>query len=350
MPSNIDFDVRDSDLSVGLEVEYPISDGEHLVSRGTPSNPLLDAIDTWPSPIGGRAVYDGTVGLEVVSDVLPIEDAESWYGDVISFIEAEYNDRFEPTGLMSDGSTAGLHIHISEISRDTAQDLADISCEPWAQVLFCSSIARNSNGSLQWPVFRGGRYCDLQFGAGHYHVVNERGGGHYEWRLPEPVLPEHVGMIMRFLALFVEDRETAIQYAQEKLDAVDDRITAIRRAEAVGMDLDDRPTVAREPFESDPESFYDEVSATWDAPEIYAVELRDTPFYVFDYDTRFAGSSCEIAGVEFTPSDVLYADSLEQVTDAELADDVRSAYRRDGQNPRETEATEELKKLVKKKK
>ena len=339
----------DSNLQIGLEVEYPISDGEQMVGRGEPSNGLLDRIHNWPSEIGGRAVYDGTVGTEVVSDVLDIEDAESWYGSTIEHIEVEYGDRFEPTGLMTDGSTAGLHVHISEISRSTAQDLADISSEPWAQILFCSSIARNSNGSLQWPVFRGGRYCDLQFGSGHYHVVNERGGGHYEWRLPEPVLPEHVGIIMRFLDLFVQDRDSAIDYAQEMLDDVDNRITAIRRAEAVGMDIDERPTVARERFESDPESFYDEVESTWAAPEIYAVELRDDPFYVFDSDTLQSNAEFEIAGVTFTTDDVLYADSLEQVADPSVRDDVRAAYRRDNQNPRETEATEELKKIVKKK-
>lgn len=350
MPSrDIDFDPRSSDLQIGLEVEYPRAEtaDEMLIGRGRDSNALQSAIDSWPSTIGGRAVYDGTVGLEVVSDVLDLEDAEGWYSDVLEYIHSEYGERYQPTGLMSGGSTAGLHVHISSISESKARDLARISSEPWAQVLFCSSIATDNDGEVAWPVFRGGRYCDLSYGTGHYNVVNGRGNGHYEWRLVEPMIPEHINVLTTFLRVFEQNTEAAIEYAQERLDAVDDRITAVRRAEAIGMDMDEVPTVSRYQSDADPEAFYETIASDWTYPEIYTIEYSDSEFYTFE--TRFDGEM-EAEGVRFHTDDVLRADSLDPVTDPDLESEVRRALNRRGDTNRETEATEELKKVLKKKK
>jgi hypothetical protein len=151
---------------------------------------------------------------------------------------------------------------------------------------------------------------------------------------------------MRFLALFVDDRGSAIEYAQERLDEVDNRITSIQRAEAVGMDIDERPTVVRSPYNQDPEGFYDIVADDWGLPEIYTVELDGDAFYTFDSELTGGFEAC---GVEFRRDSVLHADTLEAVTDPELRDEVERMFNRRGTESRETEATEELKKIVKQK-
>lgn len=348
--TDIQFDPRDSDLKIGMEIEYPQMNpdsDELFVSRGRKSNSLQDRVSHQPWPLAGTPTYDGTVGLEVVSDVMDLADAQNWYSEVIEFLEDEHNAFYQPTGLMRGGSTAGTHIHISRLSTSQARKLAEFSQSSWAKVLFCSSIA-SQDDAMSWPVFRGGRYVNMSYGGGHYNVVNERGGGHYEWRLPEPMVPEHVEILTNFIGLFGEDEELALEYAQELLDNADDRITSIRRAEAVGMDIDEMPTVTRSQPDCDPESFYETVESEWYLPEIYTVVVNEEPFYLFE--SRFNGEF-EAAGREFTQNDVLYANTLERVNNEELANNIRQAYRRQNSDElRETEATEELRKIVKKKK
>jgi len=345
----MDFDPFDSGLSVGLEVEYPrmSRDDEYMVSRGRQTNDLQNEVRGMPSGLG-RATYDGTVGLEVVSDVLNVADGGGWYKDVIDHIEDEYNAPFQPTGLLSSGSTAGLHIHLSSLNDSEARELYEISQTPWAKVLFCSSIASGDDG-VTWPVFRGGRYCqmDSHLNGSRYNCVNSRRGGHYEWRMPEPVAPEHIDIIMKFLDFFHQDPEIARDYAQELLDDADDRITAIKRAEEVGMDINGIPSVERSPSQADPADFYDAVTEGWHLPEIYRVEYDGEEYYTFESDLR---GSFEAGGVQFYHDSVLYADSLDEV-DEVLASEVRSAFdARRSENNRQTEATEELKKIIKKKK
>lgn len=344
----IDFDPRESDLRIGLEVEYPIADspGDKLRGRGNSSN-NLQSHHRMPSHIEGSSVYDGTVGLEIVSEPLQLADAPAWYADVINHVEEDYNEPFQPTGLMDGGSTAGLHVHISDLSRSQAESLMEMSREPWMKVLFCSSIASDDD-DVSWPVFRGGRYCQMNMNSGHYGCVNHRSGGHYEWRMPEPMIPEHVEVMVEFLTLFEQDEQLARDYAQDKLDQADDRITSIRRAERVGMDLAGMPEVRRASSQNDPENFYSTVADSWAHPEIYTIDYNGDQFYTFDteLDGRF-----EVEGITFTPNSVLYTDSLNEVQDDELRSDVRSALQNRGRDGRrETDATDELKKIVKKKK
>lgn len=344
--SDFDFDARNSDLTIGIEVEYPgMNDSdEKFVNRGRSTNDLSDI--PWPSSIGGRAVYDGTVGLEVVSDQLDLADATNWYKDVIEHVEEEHNEMHQPVGLM-DGSTAGLHIHLSSLSREQARELYEISTTPWAKVLFCSSIAMDGE-SAAWPVFRGGSYCRMNFdSSGRYDCLNSRGGGHYEWRMPEPMVGEHMEIVVKFLRLFEQSPEAAREYAQEVLDDADDRITSIRRAEAVGMDIDEVPTVSREPH-PESESFFEEVADSWHAPEVYRINRDDGDYYLFNSDME---GTLEIAGEEIRTNGVVFAGTLEPVEDSERVNDIQRSYQRHGHDEiRETEATNELKKIVKKKK
>lgn len=347
--TSFDFNTRESDLQIGLEVEYPIAqEGKRMRGRGLSSNELQSQ-HRMPSNLPGSSTYDGTVGLEIVSETMPIHDAPAWYASVINHVEDDYGEPFEPTGLMDGGSTAGLHVHLSSLTRSQARELYEISQEPWAKVLFCSSIASDGD-DVSWPVFRGGRYCQMGFGGGHYSCVNERhGSGHYEWRMPEPMTRDHMEVMVRFLTLFEQNPELAREYAQDLLDSGDDRVTSIKRAEAVGMDLDGIPEVYRAPADTDPENFYETVSDSWMHPEIYTIEMEGDRFYTFDTDLE--GGDFNVAGVRFHANSVLHADSLTPVEDEELYDDVRRALANRGSDGRrETEATEELKKIVKKKK
>lgn len=349
----LQFDPRETDLRLGVEIEYPkVDDGERLVNRGGSTSSLQTHLNTVDAP-DARPVYDATVGLEIVSEPLPPEDVPSWYAGVVNTIEENHKREYQPVGLMRGGNTAGTHVHVSPLTQDEAVELAELSSEPWLQVLFCSSIAKNADsGEITWPVFRGGRYCQLHYADGsrgddHYAVVNRCGHDHYEWRLPEPMVKEHVEILVNFLALFKQDTELAIEYAQEKLDDGDDRITSVRRAEAIGMDLDAMPDVRREPSPNDPENFYEAVATNWMLPEIQTVELHGNEYYAFD--TRLTGEF-EVEGVRFNSDDILHADSLEPVTDSELRQNVQSAFRRgNGDARRETQATDELKKIIKKK-
>jgi len=352
MPTDFDFDPRDSDLRVGIELEFPrMGHGdEFLADRGNDSSRLQSEVcdHGLPPHLEARPTYDGTVGLEIVSDVLDVADASNWYYEVLDYMRGEYNADLQPTGLMANGSTAGLHIHVSSLSESEARELARISETPWAKVLFCSSIATH-NDETAWPVFRGGSYCRMGNGLhdGRYSVVNARSNGHFEWRMPEPMHPDHVQILQKFLAFFHEDPSIARDYAQELLDDADDRITAIKRAEKVGMDLAGLPTVQREPL-SESQDFYETVADGWAMPEIYQVTLDDQRFYLFD--SRLDGEF-EANGVGFHTDDVLWADTLNVVTESSIIDDVRRAYNtRNQDESRTTEATDELKKIMKKKK
>lgn len=345
-PFDFDHDLSNSDLTIGIELEYPgrNSTDEKYVTRGRDTCGLQQRY-THPPFISGHGTYDGTVGLEVVSDRLDLEDAANWHAEVVDYVEDEYNVEYQPVGLMENGNTAGMHIHISHLTEQQARDLYEISQTPWAKVLFCSSIA-NENGEAAWPVFRGGRHCRMQFGGSRYACINHRSSGHYEWRMPEPVDSDHVEIIARFLRLFEQEADLAIEYAQEVLDDGDDRITSIKRAESTGMDIEDIPSISREPV-SDSEEFFQTMIDSWALPEIYQVELGGEHFYRFESEMD---AELEVEGIEFETNDVLHADTLE-VANQELAEDVSRAFqRRHNESSRETDATKELKKIVKKKK
>lgn len=352
---DFDFDTSNSDLQIGLEVEWPRlgNDDELFVDRGRRSRALQSEVPAHlPGMSHTRNDWDGTVGMEIVTDPpLPLADVENWYRDVLEVVRAEFDADYQPCGLMNSGSTAGCHVHLSPLSRGQAEALFRMSQTPWMKVLFCSSIARDDNDSVTWPVFRGGQYCAMEMGdhgpgQAHYQCVNYRGGDHWEWRLPEPMIPENISVLVEFLRAFEQSPEAAQEYAQRVLDDADDRITSIRRAESIGMDIEDVPSVRREQPECDPEHFYETVESEWYYPEIYTLEYNGDTFYLFE--SRLEGTF-EVAGVQFSSNDILYADSLNAVDDSELHDTVRRAYRRRGEDMRETEATEELKKIVKKK-
>lgn len=348
--------MTENDFNLGIEVEWPRTKGEKYKYRGLPSNDLRRHVD--PSVVRrGRPVYDGTVGLEVVSNTISAEDAPGWYADVIHSIENEYGEQYEPVGLMDGGNTAGTHIHISPLSAEKARRLAELSQEPWMHVFACSSIAVDDDNSITWPVFRGGTYCELQYADHHehYYVVNRRGNDHFEWRLPEPMVPEHMELMVEFLDRFIDSEERAIQFVQELLDSGDERITAIRRAEHVGMDIDEMPTFRRDGVPEQripPESveFFNDVREKPHYPEIFYARYGGEQYFVLRSELEASGITHDILGAELPLNTALHADTLEPVADDELQRQIIDALsRRNGQR-RETEATQALKDIVKKKK
>lgn len=352
-------DPRESDLHVGIEVEYPAapSNRNKYTAAGRKTNDLKRRVrENGGMPSGlGNAVGDPSIGLEIVAGGqggMPLEDATQTYAGIIEHIEGEYGTTYAPTSLLNVDSTAGLHLHFSPLSEQQARRLHEISLEPWGQALFCTGIV-SEEGRDEWPVFRDSRFVDTNFDSRRYSIVNSRGGDHWEWRTPEPMDPSNFGVVIRFMRLFEQDPDNAIEYGQELLNNGDERLTSIKRAEEVGMDIETRPTVVREPAENDPDEFFQRVEGVWELPEIYHIVMPSADvdaehFYAFDsrLNTTF-----QVGNVTANPDAVLYADTLEPVEDESVADEIRrSLNTRNRGAPRKTAATDVVKDAVKKKK
>lgn len=356
--SDYDVNPSNSELIVGPEIEYPRANSEEelLSHKGRDSSSLesevtreggLETFNTYPEP-------DPSVGLEVNTDEpLPLGRLQEWYRAVINEVEGRFGTLFQPSGDIR-GNTAGLHIHISPLSEGKARRLYEMSQTEWMQVFMCTSVTEN-DVSTSAPVFRGGSYCNMDNppsdpGGHRYDCVNHRGGEHWEWRLPEPMLPEHTELVSEFLRLFEQDPDAAATYAKDLLQDGDERITSIRRAEEIGLVVRDMNEILRTPFE-DSESFFHEIEEDPGTPKIYRASLNDGEYYLFDTELS-SEIGYEVSGTSFTASDILRADTLECVEDSELENTIERAYEeycRETRVNNENENTDYLKEIVKKK-
>lgn len=328
-------------MEIGLEIEYPREAGDRWANRGRSSNDLCNHVRDRSWPLSGRPTYDGTVGLEVVSEILDVEEAAQWYNGVLDYIRDEYGERYAPCGILRNGNTAGLHMHLSPLRHDEARKLFEWSQEPWMQLFVCTSVAENE--APTYRVFRS-NYCNMSFNSGRYDCMNNRGGDHWEWRLPEPMGRDHIEVVMDFLKLFSEDPETAKEFALEQLEE-NDRITSIRRAQTIGEEVLQPVSVIREAHPST-QSFYEEVYGSDSMPYIHRVDLDDTSYYAFHstLDDTFS-----VRGVRFDRDTVLDANTLRPVRDPSLQTQVENAienWQETSQNP---ETTQYLKEILKKK-
>lgn len=297
---------------VGVEMEYPkiASGGTHLVSRGRKTrSECRDLQDVGWSPPDGRLAWDGTVGIEAVSEPMRPSSASEWYREVMYQLEDE-GIQYEPTGLIN-SSTAGTHIHISKLSRDQARTLAQWSHEEWLQVFVGSSVV--GGGSEDHRVFRGGDYCRMtdSITGSRYNVVNERSriNGHYEWRMPEPMLPDHFEVVMEFIDRFVDDPQDARSFAKSVLDdESSDVLTAVQRADAVGIDDPTEIQVLREPL-SETEGFYEAVRSASDMPYIKKVVIEGDAYYAFEGS---ADPPFDVMGMAFDTNTVFDARTLDR--------------------------------------
>jgi len=361
--------VSNNSLDVGIELEYPTVAGNErsatFTNRASDSCDMYDAVDAdymgWPQ--GGSITYDGTVGLELTSPQISIQEAPSWYED--SLYELEKYEAHEPTGMMTNGSrgsTAGLHIHMSELSEEQARMLAEISAEPYMQVFACSTVTDQDRA-----VFRD-NYCNIsEFDRQRYSVVHScRGSGHWEWRMPEPMTAEHFGLLMEFLDRFSKDMHDAAQWAKGLVESGDDRLTAIRRADALGfkdlqLDFDQREydtwsfRQRAAPVDSFSEAyeFGDSVDYDTHAPYIYTVtDSQGRMFYVFWTHNYSEDETFENEGFSYDLNTVfrVYEDGAMEETrllDPEVGREAIEEHREHQQNsPGHTEATKKLAEVV----
>jgi hypothetical protein len=358
-----------SNWQVGVEVEYPESQETTttMSQRATGSYDLHDELEMDHGarfPAGGDITYDGTVGTEINSPVIGVDEAADWYEDAL--YELEKYRPHEPTGLCSGrASTAGLHIHFSYANHEKAERLAELSRQPFMQVFACTSVA-NDNHS----VFRGGSYCNIaEFDEGRYSVVHEvrHDAGHYEWRLPEPMTAENFRLLMSFLEIFSNDMDEGEEFAREIVNGSPEQLTSVQRAEALGLK---KPTAAKEndtetnvewsversrSMDSEVASaFWSEVQDEHSAPYIYRLENPSgSDIYAFHsnhYSTEesFVVHDPDFGEIEYTTESVLWAKDLERVGNLNLREAARTEVeehvesRSNSSTARKSEATDLL--------
>jgi len=359
----------DQNITLGTEVEYPMA--QPSVERTTfekpahYSGPVRDDVREdygrrgWPDAEVGS---DPTAGLELRSDPMGPDELADWYRMTIA--ELTKYAPHEPTGLSGTGcsaSTIGLHLHFSPYDDETARALYDISCEPWFRIFACSSIVEGSERT-SFQLFRDS-YCAMRFddGPGSSNscvtLINGR-NKHWEWRLLEPITPDHFDLVIEFMKRLKRDPDEARDYARDLVDNVDPRLTAVKRAQKIGLvekleTPDDEPSrgydVTRTPVR-ETRDWFDTVLNSSEAPYIYHVTDDDDEHYYVLYSENYSRSDdpFRFNGVQFQHDDALDADSLSPITDHALTAELQAAVeheRRGMEHPRsptKTSATDEL--------
>lgn len=237
--------------TVGIEFEYPVAPGDSWESATRESAETSNALrseygscNDWHLGLGGVPVgYMGSdhTGAEITSAELDIHSnqPEDWY---IATIE-EATDRGYPHAANGNGQTCfGMHLHLSELDYDDARFLHEISNEDWARVMFCASVTEDSLDPWRHGgVNMGGDFGES--GLGHGGILREaQGVDHWEWRLPEPGLPEHVHCILEFVRLLATQGQSAARdYAEELVYTKDERLTPVRQFQYLREEVDGWP-------------------------------------------------------------------------------------------------------------
>jgi len=244
--------------TIGIELEYPVAadDAEIPASFSTYSRGLRDEIEYRESIPAGDAqpgiMASDHTGAEIVSQRMDLHSTEPevWYNAMIQWAQ-DLGYPFSPNGY---GDTNfGLHMHMSSLPREKAEGLLEISQENWFRLFVCTSLSRTSadpwrHGGVSARDLRGERDFQTQY------TVNDRGGDHYEWRLPEPMLPEHLSMVMHFLrTLEVDGVGAARDYAHDAVHSGDTRLTAVQQFRVLDNDLEWRAKAVTDDSRTDPE-------------------------------------------------------------------------------------------------
>lgn len=334
-----DYDVSGRDARIGIEVEYPLADAgsttwtQHAMNSDSVVNEYRDRHgSSWE--FGGRITRDPSVGAEIITrdGGAHFDEIAQWYRNTIDYIEGDMGYPHEPVGEMApnNGSTAGLHIHLSPISTQEARTLYSMSQTDWLKAFVCSTLHENGDGGNH-RVFRGGRYCNTSgFDTGRYDVVHSvsASSGHYEWRLPEPMTPDHFELVVEFLRRFLDDPDDAKRFARRHVESGDSTLTSVRRAEAIGIgestdeELEDF-TVRRSPHLESSEFFWD-VYESPETPYIYQVRIRGEPYYAFQSPRELSGGeerTYEVRGIEYDTDTILDASNLDDIGDDEQLED-----------------------------
>lgn len=249
-------DLGDTDLiNIGIELEMPVLTGQYgdtndpLIEPGSYSGGMRD--EMWAEQDGRDDVTfvpglpdmrDGTyigsdhTGAEITSGMLDLrtESPEQWFRAAIEYAN-DFGWEYVPCGQ---GSTNfGSHFHLSNLSSAEKQCITDVASEPWGRAFFCSSITRDSLD----PWRHGGARPSDPFRS--YNSTNGF-NGHYEFRLPEPLLPSHFDLVISFLRKLGSDGPAAAyDYAEELVlgEQAKDKLTAVRRYRAIKDHEEDFP-------------------------------------------------------------------------------------------------------------
>lgn len=282
--------------------------------------------------LGGYVGGDPTVGTEIVSGPEPgqtggisTERARTWYRDSIDIASGEHGFAHEPCGRIDKGSsTAGLHLHLSPLSIEQAQDLYRLCEEPWFKVFVCSSITDDEDQPYL-NVFRNAYVNFNGLERGHHGAVNfvNPDEGHWEWRLPEPMTEDHFDLLMEFLDRWRDNRTAGREWARDLVMDGDDRITAYQRLDAINFSFEDESeyvdvTVARVPstLGSDSEQFFWTVYESAEYPFIYRAATDDgREYYVFESHTNSSTFELDEYGVTIDSDTIIDAESLAPASD-----------------------------------
>lgn len=356
----------DLPLTVGTEIEYPkVQPDEDSTTFKRPAYFSGDVRDSVRSDYGrhgwpdGEAGSDPTAGLELRSDPMSPAELRDWYR--MSIAELTKYAPHEPTGISanSTANTIGLHLHVSPLSVRTAEALFEMSEQPWFRIFACSSIV-DGEGRTTFQLFRD-NYCQMRFDPEPRSsndcvtLVNEA-DQHWEWRLLEPVTPDHFDLVIDFIELLKESPNEAEAFARELVDNADPRLTAVKRAEQIGIadrlshegDLRTNDVEIQRSHHADTFAFYEDVRSDSHMPYIYLVDFEGEPYYAMYSENYGEGNDPFRAdGVTFNHDSVLRADSLEEIT-GDTAQQIREHVHRDrnqvdhSDSPTKTEATDVL--------
>lgn len=241
-------------IRLGVEIEVPFRPrgAEPMTAMGVPSNDKSLHDTELSHPLGGELTHEW-IGGQVVDKVrgleartpdggVPYYDLTDWYRCTVKEVEELAGRRMEPAGFFGK-TTAGLHVHASPLTYDQAERLWELSQQPWMHVFAGTTIAgkdADGNDVSVFPVVRSGwkdRHLKIEdFDKRHDSCVNKHrkgGTGHYEWRVPEPMPPEHFELVVEFLVRFCDDADSAASWAKSLVQEGDRRITAFQRADAL---------------------------------------------------------------------------------------------------------------------
>lgn len=242
-----DIDVTRDLTNIGIELEYPRYDPDEAsypapVAAAEYSGDLreeaqsrdfgwLDMSEEYEPP-GGYMGRDHT-GAEITSPPLPLHSdlPERWYRASINAAEA-MGHQYAATG---DGATNfGNHLHLSSVSTELREAITEMCQEPWARLFWCSSIHRDSAD----PWRHGGiAEASLTGRPNHDGFRNETPipqreshNDHYEFRLPEPVLPETFSLWMDFFReAEYRGPDAAVDFARAAVFNAEERLTSVQQ-------------------------------------------------------------------------------------------------------------------------
>lgn len=243
---------------IGIEFEFPIVgtqdhggleppaiDGQESSGLAQAGRDKFGSEDWLPGLFGNEGGYPGTdhTGAEITSGVLDLHtpDPNDWYRATIE--EAKrLGYEFAATG--QGYTNFGLHQHVSNIDPDTVWKINDMAHNEWARVFFCASISETS-----LDPWRHGGVTFMSPGEDRFGSPPMFGRGprsseyHWEFRLPEPVLPQHFDKMVTFWRLIArEGFEAARDYAYEVVHSEEkEELTPVIQARMYDEAIDSWP-------------------------------------------------------------------------------------------------------------